>query len=96
MGLENKANHFYNAWQNLKEMTDRSYENYIVALDVVSMIEKPSFNDPTIDNKTIEIQYEIYNKLNQRLRFYQTRYESLEKARDIAFKLWINFRKKGE
>lgn len=92
----NRANHFYNAWENLKELTEDAEADYLVALDIVSLVDKPSFNDPTVDNKTIAIQYQIYNKLNQKLRFYQTRFESLEKARDNAFKLWIQLKKRGQ
>lgn len=92
----NRANHFYNAWENLKELTEDAEADYLVALDIVSLVNKPSFNDPTVDNKTIAIQYQIYNKLNQKLRFYQRRFESLEKARDNAFKLWIQLKKRGQ
>lgn len=92
----NKANHFYNAWENLKVLTDEANADYMVAQDIVSLIKKPSFNDPTIDNQVVTFQYQTYNKLNQRLRFYQSRYESLQKAKDDAFKLWIHFKKRGQ
>jgi len=88
-----KANHFYKAWEKFVELTDSAYADYVVASDIVSLVKKPSFNDPTVDNNIIAVQYQIYSKLNQRLRFYKTRYKTLENTRDNAFKIWIELKK---
>ena len=88
-----KANHFYKAWEKFVELTDSAYADYVVASDIVSLVKKPSFNDPTVDNNIIAVQYQIYSKLNQRLRFYKTRYKTLENTRDNALKIWIELKK---
>jgi hypothetical protein len=92
----NKANHFYKAWEKFVELTNSAHADYIVASDIVSLVKKPSFNDPTTDNKTIAVQYQIYNRLNQRLRFYKSRYQTLQNARDNAFKVWLQLKKESK
>jgi IS1 family transposase len=95
MGDRN-ASHFYYAWERLSELAIEAYTDYTTAYDVVSLVPKPSFNNPLIDNRVIVAQFEIYNILNQRLRFYLSRYETLQEAADMTFNIWLQLTKEDK
>jgi hypothetical protein len=83
------ANHFYNAWLNLSKRAEEAYHDYTVALDIVSLVERPRMTDDR-SYQTISAQLEVYNTLNQRLRFYRSRYLALQKAATDTIIVWMD------
>lgn len=93
---ERNASHFYFAWERLTELALSAYEDYTVACDIIGLVPKPSFNNPSIDNRVVAAQFEIYNVLKQRLRFYLSRYETLQEAADMTFNIWLQLTKQDK
>lgn len=88
---ETNAHHFYKAWRSITFRANEAHKEYLVARDVASMVAKPRIPDfpGSKDVMRAEVQMQMYNALQNRVRFYKERWVRLDKAAKAAFSSWI-------
>lgn len=92
------AHHFYKAWRSISVRVNQSHKDYFVAKDVASMVPKPKIPDfpGSKDVMRAEVQMQMYNSVQSRVRFYKERWVRLDRAAQAAFTSWRNAREADE
>lgn len=84
---QRNAMHFFNAWKNLARRAEEAYADYLVAEDIVSLMDRP---DPKEQNTEL---IKTYHTLHQRLRYYKQRWVSINQAAIDAMSVWEDITK---
>lgn len=95
---ESNAHHFHKAWKSLSVRASEAHHDYMIARDVASAISKPKVKDfpGTKDVVRAKAQMEMYNSVQQRVRYYKQRWVRLDSAAQTAFATWVDMESKND
>jgi hypothetical protein len=91
-GSDKNADLFQRTWKVLASRANDAHHDYRVAKDIVKVVPKPKVPDFPGSKEVIRVtaQMEMYNILQQRVRYYRERWVSLDKSANAAFTAWID------
>lgn len=90
-GSNKNAHLFHRAWKSLSSRANDAHHDYMVAKDVANMVPKPKVPDFPGSKEVIRVrvQMEMYNIIQQKVRYYRGRWLRLDSAANVAFTAWV-------
>jgi hypothetical protein len=91
-GSDKNADLFHRTWKVLSSRANDAHHDYRIARDIAKVVTKPKVPDFPGSKELIRVrtQMEMYNIVQQRVRYYRERWASLDRSANAAFTAWID------
>lgn len=92
MSETNNAHYFYKAYKLLSARAKEAHGDLKIARDIGKVAQKPVVPDFPSKKDIIraEAQLEVYQAIQQKIRFYRERYRSLNEAAENYLGVWLD------